>query len=294
MEKQNAALALSRDTHALEPQSFTEAFEVARLLHASKMFPESCANPEAAFVILAKGRELGIPMMQACTEISVVKGKVQLSANLMMGLVMRSGLAEFFACVETTAERAVYATKRKGDPTGEKQYEYTLAQAKAAGIYRVGEKGKSVWEAHTADMLRMRAASKLARMVYPDVLTGCYTPDELEDIPETVDARVEPAPGAQATRGPAALGLKPPAAAAPAPVDPKNVGGLSEQAVDALAQAKAEADRIFADRIFALAQAKTREEAEAVKLHKAFSQEQKDEMAAAKKRALDRIAEAAQ
>jgi hypothetical protein len=42
-----------------------------------------------------------------------------------------------------------------------------------------------------------------------------------------------------------------------------------------------------------LAEAKTREEVEAVKLHKAFSQEQKDEMAVAKKRALDRIAEGA-
>jgi len=180
--------SVNRDSRALEPCSFGEAFDAARLLHKSNLFPESCRTPESAFAILAKGRELGLPMMQAMTEISMVKGKVQLSASLMAGLILNSGAAEYFSCIETSAERATYKTLRRGDPTGPKVLTYTMEEARAAGLVRKGERGLSAWEAHPADMLRARATSKLARMVYPDILTGCYTPDEMRDFDRSAEA----------------------------------------------------------------------------------------------------------
>lgn len=184
----NTSLALVRDdaapvhnsNHAFEPSNFTQAMEAARLLHKCGFFPDSCRNPEAAFVILCKGRELGLPMMQAATEICIVKGKVQLSAALMVALVLRSGAAEYFKCTETTPTRAVYETKRRGyDP---QSLAWTIEDAQRAGLIRRGEKGPSAWEAHPAAMLRARASSALARMVYPDILVGVYTPDEIRDF----------------------------------------------------------------------------------------------------------------
>lgn len=189
---ETTTLALQRDSRALEPTNFSEAFQAARLLHASGMFPTSCKSPEAAFIILTKGRELGLPMVQAATEICVVKGKVQLSAALMQGLILQSGASEYFACRESTATLAVYETQRRGDPTGPKRMSYGIEDAQRAGLVRPGESGTGVWVTHPADMLRARAASKLARMVYPDVLAGCYTPDEIQDF----DRRPPPAPAA--------------------------------------------------------------------------------------------------
>lgn len=211
-----------RDSRALEPRNFTEAFQIARLLQASGMFPESCRTPEGAFVILTKGRELGLPMMQSVTEICVVKGKVQLSAALMQGLVLRSGYAEYFSCLETSDSRAVYETKRVGDPSGPKRFSYSIEQARAAGLVRKGERGLSAWEAHPADMLRARAASKLARMVYPDILSGCYTPDEMQDFdrPREAEPRRAPDPVQEQVQAQVVEAAAPAPAALPAAAPP--------------------------------------------------------------------------
>lgn len=190
----------TRDTRAIEPRDFGEAFRMAEVLFNSRMFPKSCPSPEAAMVILLKGRELGISTVQAMTEIHVIEGKVSLSASLMGGLVLSCGAADYFSCVESSAEAATYATRRKGDPTGEHRLTFTMADASRAGLT-----GKDNWKRHPADMLRARAASKLARMVYPDVLAGCYTPDEIEDFDRpSAQAAAPPAiPPVQANAAPA-------------------------------------------------------------------------------------------
>lgn len=170
-------LPTTRDPRALEPSSFSEAWRAAELLFNSKMFPDSCRSPEAAFAIMLKGRELGLPMMQTMTEVYVIKGKVVLSASAMVGLCMSRGAAEYFSCIESSAHAATYETQRKGDPTGPKRISFTIDDARAAGLA-----SNDNYKKHPADMLRARASSKLARQVYPDVLAGCYTPDEIQDF----------------------------------------------------------------------------------------------------------------
>jgi hypothetical protein len=49
-----------------------------------------------------------------------------------------------------------------------------LASSKANGV-------RSSWGKHPADMLAARASSKLARLVYSDILFGLYSPAELSD-----------------------------------------------------------------------------------------------------------------
>jgi hypothetical protein len=124
MTTKNTALSLTRDSHAIEPRDFGEMWRMAEVLFNSRMFP-SCASAEQAMAVLMKGRELGIPAMQAMTEIHVIKGRIQMSAALMTGLCLSRGLADYFTCIESTAESATYATLRKGDPTGEKRLTYS-------------------------------------------------------------------------------------------------------------------------------------------------------------------------
>jgi hypothetical protein len=46
----------------------------------------------------------------------------------------------------------------------------------------------SGWGRNPTDMLVARASARLARMVYPDLLAGLYTPEELAEIRESLAA----------------------------------------------------------------------------------------------------------
>ena len=106
----------------------------------------------------------------------LLKGRLD---ALLRALVLRSGLAEYFVCTERTPTQATFATKRKGDPN-EVSLRYTIAEAKTA--WSKGEEAwsKSGWTRNPADMCVARASSKLARLVYADILEGLYSTEEFD------------------------------------------------------------------------------------------------------------------
>jgi hypothetical protein len=57
----------------------------------------------------------------------------------------------------------------------------------ARGVSKSGK--PSNWDKYRATMLRWRAATELARAVYPDVVTGLYSPDEISE--GTHDPQIE-------------------------------------------------------------------------------------------------------
>jgi hypothetical protein len=124
------------------------------------------------------GHELGLSPMSALRTIHVVKGKPVLSADVMAGLALSSGLASYFRCVESTAQVATYETHRKGDPSPVR-LSFTIQQAQQAGLA-----GGDNWRKYPDAMLRARAKAALARDVYPDALAGCYTEDEAQGFRE--------------------------------------------------------------------------------------------------------------
>lgn len=80
---------------------------------------------------------------------------------------------------------------------------FSMAEAKAAGYVRKG----SNWEKNPGNMLRARCSSNGVRMVAPEVISGYYTPEEMEDetgTPSPAPAKAskpktEPAPAAVTT-----------------------------------------------------------------------------------------------
>ncbi len=157
----------------LEPRSPRDAVTMAKWIYESKLYL-NFNSPEAVFAVLLSGRELGLPAMAALRGFHVVEGKPTLAADLLRSLVLRSGLAEYFTCVERTATQSTWTTKRKGDPEPVR-LTYTLDEAKAANLVRPG----GGWTKHPADMISKTASTKLARLVYPDVTFGLYAPSEL-------------------------------------------------------------------------------------------------------------------
>jgi hypothetical protein len=161
----------------LEPTSLRECAALASEMFKSRLF-SAYGTPQGVLSTLLAGRELGLSAMSSLRSFHIIDGKPSLSADLIRALVLRSGMAESFRCTARSAESVTFTTKRKGDP--EFSLTYTLDEAKAAWSKDERAWKASGWGRHPADMLVARCSAKLARLVYADVVTGLYSPEELE------------------------------------------------------------------------------------------------------------------
>lgn len=159
----------------LEPTCPEQAWQTAVTLHNSRLY-ENFSTAESIFAVILRGRALGIDATTALDSFHVINGRPTMSANLMVGLVLNSKKSNFFKCIATSDEIATYKTHRKGDPDSEPTVlSWTIDDAR-----RLGLTSKDNWKKQPANMLRHRCAAALARLVYPDVVGGLYTPEEIE------------------------------------------------------------------------------------------------------------------
>ncbi len=197
------AIATVDGTQAFEPRGIEEALRLAGLLVASKLLPRSVATAEAAFAIIATGRELGLTAMQSLRTIHVIEGKPTLSADLVAALVKsRRDICVYFMLVESTAHVATYRTQRVGEPEPTSM-SFTIEDAQRAGVV-----SKDNWRKYPAAMLRARCITALARAVYPDLAMGVYDEDELEPVQVEEAQRWVPEPEAKPVARPTIDGGK--------------------------------------------------------------------------------------
>lgn len=163
-------------TLAFEPHDLTSAMQLADVLSRSKLMPASLRNPADILIVVMTGRELGLTTMQSVRGMHVIDGKVGMSAELILALVKKRAECEYLRVVESTDSVCTLETKRKGDPEPTRM-SYTIEQARRAGVT-----GKDNWRKHTEAMLRARCASAICRVVYPDLLLGVYSDDEMDEI----------------------------------------------------------------------------------------------------------------
>lgn len=145
------------------------------VLIKSGFLPKAVDTPEKALAIALKGRELGLPMMQAITSIHVIDGKPTISAELMAALVHQRIPGGILRCVDTSDKIATYEAGRPGDKI--LKMSFTWDEAVRAGVT-----GKDNWRKYPAAMLRARCCSAICRIVFPDAIMGVSTPDELGAI----------------------------------------------------------------------------------------------------------------
>jgi hypothetical protein len=158
------------------PRNLAEMIDIAERIAKSNLLPEALRGkvPEVLMQIMA-GQELGLYSMASLRSFNIIQGKPVMSADAMVAVVLGSGKAEYFRRVgEGTSKTVTYATKRRGEP--EQKCTWTIEMAKEASLHQ-----KDNWRGYPRAMLASRAKSELARDVYPDVLAGCYTPDEIGD-----------------------------------------------------------------------------------------------------------------
>ena len=155
----------------LDPRSPDDARQVSKWLFDSRMF-DSYGTPQAVLSTIMLGRDLGLPAIASLRSVHVIEGRHSLSADLMVALVLKSGLAVYFQMVESTDKICTFETQRQGAPSPQK-LSYTIEQAEQAGLLKPSRSGRpTAWEKMPTQMLRARAKSEMARLEYPDLLAG--------------------------------------------------------------------------------------------------------------------------
>lgn len=123
----------------------------------------------AAFTVLTTGMELGLPPATSLRVIHVIEGRASLSADLMAGLAMQSGVSLEYLQNDNVGCKIRWT---RGKSTGIVMF--TIDDARTAGLLN-----KDNWKKYPAAMLSARATARAARQAAPDRLAGCYTPDEI-------------------------------------------------------------------------------------------------------------------
>lgn len=167
-----------------DPANVSEAMEMAKCLVDSRLLPGHIRTPQAAFAIIATGRELGLSPMQSIRMIHVIEGRPTLSADAMVALCRQAECCRGFRLVESTDRIATWETHREGEPEPVRM-SFSIEDAQRAGLA-----SRDTWKKYPAAMLRARAASALCRAVYQDVCAGLYTEEEIA-TQEPIRARVE-------------------------------------------------------------------------------------------------------
>jgi 5'-3' exonuclease len=163
------------DIYGLQPRTMSETEAIAKIVMESKAY--GFANKEQVIMCIIEARERGTPVGAALRAAYNVRGKLAWSASYLAALVLSSGKADYFEIVETTSQKAVVAYKRVGRP-GDK-FPFTIDEARDAGWCRSGQNGDSKWITNPRTMLRWAAIRESARAFFSDVVSGIYTPDEL-------------------------------------------------------------------------------------------------------------------
>ena len=174
-------------TNELAAPNYDALYDFAARAVKSGLLPSAIKSPEAAFIIIATGAELGIRPMQALRGIHVIEGKAVLSADLWAALANAHKDCLYFMMVGGDDTYCTYETHRRGAPHPVVMT-HTIEQARQAGKGKTG-----TWAAHPAAMLRARCVMSLARAVYPDLLLGVYEESEGEEIRESAQRPQRPA-----------------------------------------------------------------------------------------------------
>lgn len=167
--------------------TFDTALAMADRLAGAVTLPQAYRKAPDIVAAILTAAQLRLPLMTVINGTHVINGKVTLGVDLMVGAVRGSGLVESWSEVELDDGYQASATRTDGSSL---TVSFTDKDAEAAGL-----KGGN-WAKFRKDMMRARAVSRLCRRLFPDVLAGVYSQEEMQDA--TRDPAPASAPPASA------------------------------------------------------------------------------------------------
>jgi hypothetical protein len=130
-------------------------------------------SPEQAMALMLVAQAEGMHPAIAARDFHVIQGRPALKADAMLARFQAAGGKVRWTSYTNERVAAMFSHAAGG----EVEIEWTIAQAKTAGLT-----GKDVWRQYPRAMLRARVISEGIRTVFPGVAVGVYTPEELGDM----------------------------------------------------------------------------------------------------------------
>ncbi|HUT57213.1 MAG TPA: hypothetical protein VNA25_04995 [Phycisphaerae bacterium] len=164
--------------------------EQCKVVAGTAIVPEYLrGKPDWVLALALKGRELGMGLMTSLDSLNYIKGKVSISAQGMVAIAKKRVKGADVVVVESTEDTCTIIARREGCE------DFKVTKTRAEMDSR-GLTANPTWKKYPENMLRWRAITDACRIQFADVLTGIYTPDELE---ANVDEQGEVVTAAQFT-----------------------------------------------------------------------------------------------
>jgi hypothetical protein len=162
--------------------AWNDEMEGAKMLLRSGLLPDTIKTPEAALFIILTGRDMGLSPVQSLRSIYIVKGKVEVSADMQLGLFHREGGRSHWVTLSDTQAVLRLAAPWLLEPHEES---FSIEDAKRAGLA-----GGQNWRAWPKAMLRSRAITAGLKSIGFDPTAGMYAPGEVGGPEPVMDAAV--------------------------------------------------------------------------------------------------------
>lgn len=164
--------------------SWSDMVQIADVMVKSGFLPENIKTKEQALGIIMLGYELGLKPFQSIGGIDLIKGRPTLKPATMLALIYGCKDAEKVV-IDAHDTHCTVTMKRKGMP--EHTTTFSMKDAERITTSEGGQSKKLSekynYKSMPKVMLQWRAVAQCARAVFPDVIQGLYTADELgEDV----------------------------------------------------------------------------------------------------------------
>lgn len=171
----------------LQIRTIDDLFRLADGIHKSGLAPRGLDTAPKILVAIQKGAEAGLSPLQSLSSIDVIEGVPCWKTNAALGMIRASGkLAHFHRSFVGEEGKDTFGCRvymKRSDSGEEMEYTFTVADAKLAHLW--GKKTKSghptPWILHPKRMLYARALGFCAKDLFPDVLQGWATREEVEE-----------------------------------------------------------------------------------------------------------------
>lgn len=169
---------------------YSDMERMAAVVAQSGLFGIKTPTQALALMLIAQAE--GLHPATAARDYHVINGRPALKADAMLSKFQAAGGKVQWHEYTDVSVSATFSHPQGGTV----KIEWTIDQASRAGLT-----GRDVWKQYPRAMLRARVISEGIRTVYPGVLAGMYTPEEIRDMAphpaETVEVK-----GPSETTGP--------------------------------------------------------------------------------------------
>ena len=156
-------------TNAIVPYNDQE--RMAQAIAKSQLF--GLKNADQVLALMAVAQAEGRHPGSVARDYHIIQGRPALRADAMLARFQQAGGSVRWIKYADDEVKAEFSHPQGGNLT----LSWTFDQAK-----RIGLTGKDNWRNYPRAMLRARVISEGIRTVYPGVLTGEYTPEEVMDF----------------------------------------------------------------------------------------------------------------